>query len=46
MDVLLVDPQYVTAMLLDDKADASDRMVSLIAAAAEKAKVSVFAAGP
>ena len=42
MDVLLIDPQYVTAMLLDDKADASERMVSLIAAAAEKAKVSVF----
>src|SRR5882757_4085175 len=42
MDVLLVDPQYVTAMLLDDKADASERMVSLITAAAEKAKVSVF----
>jgi hypothetical protein len=42
MDVLLMDPQYVTAMLLDDKADASDRMVSLIAGAAARANVSVF----
>jgi hypothetical protein len=42
MDVLLMDPQYVTAMLLDDKADAAGRMVSLIAAAANRAKVSVF----
>ena len=30
------------AVLLDDKADASERMVAMIAAAAEKAKVSVF----
>jgi len=42
MDVLLMDPQYVTAMLLDDKANASERMVSLIAAAAAKANVGVF----
>jgi hypothetical protein len=42
MDVLLIDPQYVTAMLLDDKAEASERMVSLIAREAEKAEVSVF----
>jgi hypothetical protein len=42
MDVLLIDPQYVTAMLLDNKADDSERMVSLIAAAAEKADVDVF----
>jgi hypothetical protein len=41
-DVLLIDPQYVTAMLLDKKADDSDRMVSLIAAAAEKAGVDVI----
>jgi hypothetical protein len=41
-DVVLIDPQYVPAMLLDDKADASDRIVSLIANAAGKAKVSVF----
>jgi hypothetical protein len=42
VDVVLMDPQYVTAMLLDDKADASDRMVSLIASAADKAGVTVF----
>jgi hypothetical protein len=42
MDVLLIDPQYVTAMLLDDKAEFSARMVSLISAEAEKAVVSVF----
>jgi hypothetical protein len=42
MDVVLIDPQYTPAMLLDDKADASERMVSLIAAAAEKAKVNLF----
>jgi hypothetical protein len=42
MDVVLMDPQYVPAMLLDDKADASERMVSLISAAAEKAGVNLF----
>jgi hypothetical protein len=42
IDVVMMDPQYVTAMLLDAKADASDRIVSIIAAAAEKEKVSVF----
>ena len=42
LDVVMMDPQYVTAMLVDDKADASDRMVSLIAGAADKAGVSVF----
>src|SRR5882724_12180256 len=42
MDVLLMDPQYVTAMLLDDKAEDSERMVSLISAAAEKANVNLF----
>ncbi len=42
MDVMLIDPQYVTAMLRDDRADLSERMVSLIAAAAEKAKVNLF----
>jgi hypothetical protein len=42
MDVLLIDPQYVTAMLLDDKAELSARMVALISAEAEKAGVSVF----
>ena len=42
MDVMLIDPQYTTAMLLDDKADASERMVSLISAAADTAKVRAF----
>jgi hypothetical protein len=42
MDVLLIDPQYTPAMLFDDKADASERIVSLIAAAAEKAGVNLF----
>jgi hypothetical protein len=42
MDVVLIDPQYVTAMLRDDKAEDSERMVSLIAAAAAKAKVNLF----
>ena len=42
MDVMLIDPQYTTAMLLDDKAEASARMVSLISTAAEKATVNLF----
>lgn len=41
-DVLLIDPQYVTAMLRDECADDSEQMVSLIAAAAEEAKVNLF----
>jgi hypothetical protein len=41
MDVLLVDPQYTPAMLFDDKADASERMVSLISAAADNANANV-----
>src|SRR5262249_8793701 len=41
-DVILMDSQYVTAMLRDDKADASEQMMSLIAAAADKAKVNLF----
>jgi hypothetical protein len=42
MDVVLIDPQYTPAMLFDDKAEASARMVSLIAAAADKANVNLF----
>jgi hypothetical protein len=42
MDVVLIDPQYTPAMLLDDKAEASERMVSLISDAAEKAGVNLF----
>jgi len=41
-DVILMDSQYVTAMLLDDKVDASEQMMSLIAAAASRAKVNLF----
>jgi hypothetical protein len=42
VDVMLLDPQYVPAMLLDDKADLSERMVSLISEKAEQAQVNVF----
>jgi hypothetical protein len=42
MDVMLIDPQYVPAMLFDDKADLSESMVSLISAAAAPFKVNVF----
>jgi len=42
MDVLLIDPQYTPAMLFDDKAEASERMVSLISAEADRAKVNMF----
>ena len=42
MDVLLIDPQYVPAMLSDDKAELSERMVSLIAGVAANAEVNVF----
>ena len=42
MDVMLIDPQYVTAMLLDDKADLSERMVKLISEKAERAGVNLF----
>jgi hypothetical protein len=41
-DVMLIDPQYVPAMLFDDKADLSERMVARISAVAEKAGVNVF----
>jgi hypothetical protein len=42
MDVVLIDPQYVPAMLLDDRAEDSERMVSLISAAAKTANVNLF----
>ena len=42
MDVMLIDPQYVTAMLADDRADASAEMVAAIAAIARAAEVSLF----
>lgn len=42
IDVMLVDPQYVTAMLLDGKAELSERMVALISEVADRANVNVF----
>lgn len=42
MDVVLIDPQYVTAMLRDGKAELSERMVMQIRSIAEAAKVNVF----
>jgi hypothetical protein len=42
MDVMLIDPQYVPAMLLDGNADLSERMVARISAAAEHVQVNVF----
>ncbi len=42
MDVVLIDPQYTPAMLFDDKADSSERIVSLIAQAAKNAVVNLF----
>lgn len=41
-DVLLMDPQYVTAMLSDGRAALSDKMVRLIRDAAERAGVNLF----
>jgi len=42
LDLLLIDPQYVTAMLRDDKAEASAEMVAAIAAIAGGAEVNLF----
>ena len=42
MDVMLIDPQYVTAMLLDDKAELSERMVRLISEKGELFNINVF----
>ncbi|SFH88273.1 SGNH/GDSL hydrolase family protein [Bradyrhizobium sp. cf659] len=42
MDIVLVDPQYVTAMLRDDKAELSEKIVLAIRAIAEAAKVNLF----
>jgi len=44
IDVMLIDPQYVTAMLLDNKADLSERMVRLISEKAGQAKAGQAAA--
>lgn len=45
MDVILIDPQYVPAMLFDGRAEASERMVSLISDVAKAAKVNLFRRG-
>jgi hypothetical protein len=42
IDVVLMDLQYVPAVLTDDKIDATRRMLSLIAQAATTAGVNVF----
>lgn len=42
MDVVLIDPQYVTAMLRDDKAELSEMMVAEIHKIANDARISVF----
>ena len=42
IDVILIDPQYVTAMLYDDNAELADKMVSAIRTAAEGASVNLF----
>ena len=42
MDVMLIDPQYVTAMLCDDNAELAEKMVSAIRTAAEDAEVNLF----
>src|SRR5215472_10154203 len=42
MDVMLIDPQYVTAMLHDDKAELSERMVRLISEKAALFNINVF----
>ena len=41
-DVILMDSQYTTAMLKDDKVDASEWMMSSIAASADRFKVNLF----
>jgi lysophospholipase L1-like esterase len=41
MDIVMMDPQYVPAILTDDKIEAANRMVSLIADAADDAKTPV-----
>ena len=41
-EVVVMDPQYTTKMLWDDRADLSDRMVRLIREAANEAGVNLF----
>jgi hypothetical protein len=42
LDVVLIDPQYVTAMLRDDNAELSEKIVLAIREIADAAKVNVF----
>lgn len=42
LEVLLIDPQYTTKMLWDDRAELSDEMVRLIRTAADNAGVNLF----
>ncbi|CAN5291648.1 hypothetical protein BH11PSE4_BH11PSE4_17580 [soil metagenome] len=42
MDVVLMDLQYLPAMLFDDKADATSRMIRLMADVARDANVDIF----
>jgi hypothetical protein len=42
IDVVLIDPQYVPAMLLDDRAEDSEKIVRLISEAAERERVNLF----
>ncbi len=42
IDVVLIDPQYTTAMLFDDNAELAEKMVSAIRAAAQDAEVNLF----
>ena len=41
-DVILIDPQYVTAMLYENNAELAEKMVSAIRTAADCAKVNLF----
>lgn len=41
-EVLVIDPQYVTKMLWDDRAELSDKIVRLIRDAANEAEVNLF----
>jgi hypothetical protein len=42
MDVVLMDLQYTTAIIGPDKLDSAKKMVALISAAADKAKINLF----
>lgn len=42
IDIILMDPQYVPAMLAEDKKDATLRMVSAIADVSREEKVNLF----